>query len=183
MQVRKLSDRQSVLRAVIVVALIALAVVVRLLPHPANFAPVAAVAIFGGALLPRRWALILPLTVMVLSDVVIGFHSTIWATWGSFVMIALMSNRYLSTISPLRVVGAGVASASFFFLATNLAVWLQGTMYDMSLAGLAQCYYNALPFFRNTLLSDVLYTSLLFSVYVVVSRHVLHESKSVVANI
>lgn len=147
------------------VCLIALAVMLRLLPHPANFAPIAAVAIFGGAVLPRRIGLWVPLIAMMASDLVIGFYNIMPITWGCFLLIALASSIWLKKPTLARGSFLTVSSSVFFFVITNFAVWIWGGLYVHTWAGLSQCYTMALPFFRNTFLSDMVYTASLFTVY------------------
>lgn len=145
--------------------LITFVVTLRLLPHPANFAPVAAVSIFGGAILPRRIGLWVPLVAMMASDFVIGFYKIMPVTWGCYLLIALASSIWLKKLKLARGAFLTVGSSVFFFIVTNFAVWLWGGLYSHSWAGLSQCYTMALPFFRNTLLSDMVYTAGLFTVY------------------
>ena len=145
--------------------LILIGVGLRLLPHPANFAPVTAIAIFGGAVLPRRIAIWTPLALMMVSDAIIGFHGLIAVTWGCYALTALASSRWLRTIRATRLASITLASSLFFFVVTNFAVWLTSGMYAHSWGGLGRCFYLALPFFRNSLLSDAFYTAALFGVY------------------
>lgn len=157
--------------ALVAVLLVLFVVVSRLLPHPPNFAPVAAVAIFAGALLPRRWALSLPLAAMIVSDALIGFHDTILFTWGSFALIALLSHKFLKAKLGWRnSAAASIGASILFFVVTNFGVWLQSGMYARTLAGLVECYYMALPFFRNTLLGDMVYTLGFFGLYVLIRQ-------------
>lgn len=142
----------------------------RLLPHPANFAPVAAVSIFGGAILPRRVAIWVPLGAMMLSDAVIGFHNLIPVTWGSYALIALASSRWLRKPTILKTAALTISGSIFFFVVTNFAVWLTSGMYARTWNGLAQCFTLALPFFRNTALSDIVYTAALFGIYALATR-------------
>jgi energy-coupling factor transporter transmembrane protein EcfT len=72
---KKLIHRDNTIKLLIVLSLVVFAVIFRLLPHPANFAPIAAIAIFGGAILPKKWALSLPLVAMIASDLFLGIHS------------------------------------------------------------------------------------------------------------
>jgi len=150
---------------IVALALIVLAVMMRVVPHPANFAPVAAVAIFGGAVLPKRYTLLLPLAVMVISDSLIGWYSIMPVTWACYVLIALASSKWLRGRGFGRGVAMVIGSSLFFFVVTNFAVWAQGGLYPRTLAGLASCYYMAVPFFRNTALSDLIYSGLLFGIY------------------
>jgi hypothetical protein len=150
---------------IIALCLIIMGVSLRLLPHPANFAPVTAIAIFGGAVLPRKLALWVPLLAMIVSDAVIGFYSTMYITWGCFALIALASSLWLKKPTLIKGGIVTLCSSLFFYVATNFAVWVSSGMYPHTWSGLVNCYVMAVPFFRNTLLSDVIYTSLLFGVY------------------
>lgn len=159
-----------VIRITLVAVLMLIAIATRLMPHPANFTSVAAVALLGGSLLPRKWALSLPLLIMVVSDFIIGLHPLILFTWGSFALIALMSNRYLHRVNAGSVVLASLSASVFFYLVTNFGVWLQGQMYAMNWSGLISCYYNAIPFFRNTLAGDLVYSGVLFGAYALAAK-------------
>ena len=153
------------LQITIAITLIILGALMRLLPHPANFAPVAAIAIFGGAVLPRKLAIWIPLSVMVASDAIIGFYNIMPIIWGCYVLIALASSYYMKKPSFLKGIGITFSSSIFFFVVTNFAVWMFGGMYNHSLSGLAYCFTMALPFFRNTALSDMFYATMFFGAY------------------
>lgn len=156
---------RSTINLLIALSLILAGVSLRVLPHPPNFAPITAMAIFGGSILPRRLSLWVPLAAMMASDAIIGFHRLIPVTWGCFALIALASSQWFKKPSLGRGAFLAVSSSMFFFVATNFAVWLWSGMYAHSLSGLSQCFTLALPFFRNTLLSDLFYTGLLFGLY------------------
>ena len=145
-------------------ALIAAGALLRVVPHPANFAPVGAIALFGGAVLPRRWALAVPLAVLVLSDAVLGFYPGMIWVYGSFAVIALIGMALRRGRTLLRVAGAAVASSVIFFIITNFGEWF-GPLYPHTAAGLWADYLAAVPFFRNTLVSDLLYTLAFFGIY------------------
>jgi hypothetical protein len=147
------------------VALIVVGVTLRLLPHPANFAPVTAIAIFGGALLPRRQALIVPVLIMMISDAFIGFYTMMPVVWACYVLIALAGNFFLREFRMLRTATVTLASSLFFFIATNFAVWISSGMYAHTWTGLERCYILALPFFRNTLAGDCVYTATFFCLF------------------
>ncbi len=149
----------------VAVALVVFGVVMRLLPHPANLAPVGAIALFGGAVLPRRYGWWLPLAVMVASDVFLGFYNGIVFTWAGFLLVGLFGMTLRNQSNWLRVPFGALGSAVIFFIVSNFGVWLQGQMYPHTWAGLAQCYELALPFFRNTFFGDFIYSGLLFGVY------------------
>lgn len=143
--------------------LVLLGFVARLLPHPPNFAPIGGVAIFSGLYLPKRLAILLPLVAMLASDFLIGFYSLpiLLSVYGSFaltVAIGLFIRRHKSLPT---VIGGALAGSVAFFLITNAAVWLFGTMYPHNISGLFQSYVMALPFFKNSLLGDFFYTGVL----------------------
>ncbi len=154
----------------IALALILLAVSLRVLPHPANFAPVAAVAIFGGAILPRKLALWVPLAAMATSDAIIGFHPLIGLTWGCYALTALVSSYWLKKPSFAKGASLTLAGSTFFYLVTNFGVWATSGMYAHTWTGLVQCYWMAAPFFRNTVASDLFYTAALFGTYALAVR-------------
>lgn len=152
-------------RYAVALCLILLAVTLRLLPHAANFAPMGAVAIFAGSVLPRKTALLVPLLAVMISDIFLGFYDVMPVTWACFVLIALASSFWLKKLSLVKGFAMTLASSVFFFVVTNFAVWLMGDMYARTWSGLAQCYVMALPFFRNTAASDIVYTTVLFGAF------------------
>lgn len=159
----ELKDRQ--LQIGVALLLTVAAICSRLLPHPANFAPLMAATIFAGSVLPRRLALSVPLAAVIISDLVIGFYSIMPIVWACYLIVALASSQWLRHRTLLRGAVFTAAGSLFFFIVTNFAVWVFGGMYAHTGAGLAQCYWLALPFFRNSLLSDLFYTGALFSVW------------------
>lgn len=158
-----MKERTAVL--IIVLTLIVMAVTLRILPHPANFAPVAAIAIFGGAVLPRKLAIWVPLAAMVISDAIIGFYPMMPVTWACYALIALASSYFFRRPTVMKGAVLTLAASLFFFIVTNFAVWIVSGMYAHTWSGLMLCYEMALPFFRNTFLSDALYTTALFATY------------------
>lgn len=175
MKIKKMSSSEdSGKRILLACVLITFVIISRVfMPYPPNFAPIAAIAIFAGAVLPRKWGIGLPLAAIIISDLFIGLHSTILFTWGSFVLIALLSSKYLKKIKPATVTGASLGASVLFFIVTNFGVWLEGRLYTLNWSGLVQCYYNALPFFRNTLLGDMTFTVVIFSAYALAYKFVL----------
>lgn len=145
--------------------IILIAVVFRLVPHPANVAPIAAMALFGGVYINKRYALTVPLLAMFFSDVFLGFHSTMPFVYGSFVIIGFLGMYLKSRKRIANVFAASFVSSLLFFIITNFGVWFVGGLYPKTVAGLLQCYIYALPFFRNTLVGDLLYTAVLFGSY------------------
>ena len=147
-----------------VVVLVLLAVASRLLPHPPNFAPIAAIGLFAGAAFDRRAAWLVPFAALLLSDAVIGFYHPMSMFWNyaGFAACLLLGSAVLGRARTLpRFAGATLASSVAFFALSNFGMWASG-YYPRTGAGLVECYVAALPFFRNTLASDVLYSAALF---------------------
>lgn len=138
----------------------------RFLPHPANFAPIAAIALFSARYLPKKFAFILPLSIMFISDLFLGFYGLeMFFVYGSFIIAGIIGllnrNQKVSSFIPFT----SFSSSVIFFLVTNFGVWLTTTMYTKSLFGLISCFISAIPFFRNTLLSDLFYTTIFVGGY------------------
>ena len=149
----------------IAAALIILAISTRLLPHPPNFAAVGAVALFSGTYLNKKYALWLPLIIMVISDFIIGFHSLIFFTWGSFILMGCIGLWIRKKKNIQNVIFGTITGSLVFFFITNFAVWAFTPMYTKTVQGLLECFVMALPFFRNSLLGDVFYVGVLFGAY------------------
>src|SRR5438270_737087 len=107
-------------RILALLSAIAAAAALRLVPHPPNFTPIGAMALFSGAYLGRKGlALVAPLAAMILSDAVIGFYSGFWITYLAVALIVLLGSLTLSRVSALRVGVAAIASSALFFLVTK----------------------------------------------------------------
>ena len=149
----------------IVLALLLLGVAARLVPHPWNATPVMAIALFGGTYVSRRWAILLPLSIVAISDVWLGWHNTIPFTWGAFALTGMLAWWIRRHLSVGRVITASLAGSLLFFVLTNFGVWLIGDLYPRTPAGMWECYVAAVPFFRSTLLGDLVFTGVLFGAH------------------
>lgn len=153
---------------------VALAVAVRFMDHPFTFTPVAAALLFFGARGSRRYMWV-PAAALAVSDVLLTkFHYHYPFTWDHYVSwiwyaaILLLGTTLRENAKPLRLVGASLASSVSFFLLSNFAVWACWDMYPKNFSGLMTSYTLALPFFRNAVIGDLLFTALMFSTPVVV---------------
>ena len=145
------------------------AAVLRLVPHPPNFTPIGAMALFSGAYLGRRAiAFAAPLAAMLLSDALLGFYSGVWVTYLAVAAVVLIGSLTLARRSVLRIGLAALASSVTFFLISNFGTWMLSGMYAHTAAGLADCYVAAIPFFQNTVAGDLFYAALLFGGFGVV---------------
>ena len=149
--------------------LVVIGVFSRFIFHFENFTPVLAIALFAGAYLPKRQALIVPLSLFIIADAFIGFHSLIAFTWGSMALIAIIGMSLKGKKSWTKTAAGSLAGALTFFIITNFGVWALFDTYPKSLTGLIECYTMAIPFFRNTLISTFLYTFVLFGGYELLS--------------
>ena len=160
-------------RLTVLLSAIVAAAALRLVPHPPNFTPIGAMALFGGAYFGRRWlAFAAPLGALLLSDLVLGFYAGMWVQYLAVALVVLIAWGALRRISPLRVVGAALASSIAFFLVTNFGTWALSGMYPLTAGGLAACYVAALPFFQNTVAGDLFYSALLFGGFALLERSV-----------
>ena len=155
----------------LVFILLTLGVLSRLLVHVPNFTPVVALALFGGAYLKqRRLALLLPLGLMMISDLFLGFHQAILFTWGGVALAALVGVWLRGRRNGINLAAGSLFSALVFFVVSNFGAWL--AMYPHTADGLARCYLAAIPFFRATVASTLIYTAVLCAGYEAVARAV-----------
>ena len=148
-------------RLAVLTAMILAAALSRLIPHPPNFAPIGAMALFGGACLAdRRLALLLPLMALFLSDLVLGLHVLIPVVYGSFALTVLLGRWLRSHRTLVTTAAATLAGSVQFFIVTNFACWL--LWYPHTMEGLTACYVAAIPFFQNTVMGDAAFATALF---------------------
>jgi len=146
-------------------ALIGLCVAVRMLPHVSNFSPVAAAALFAGAMIGRRaLALMVPVAALLIGDLLIGFYdwrvmTVVYAALAMPALIGMMARGYRPWFT---AIGGAFAASLIFFITTNLAVWAFSGLYSLDGAGLIQCYIAALPFLKYTVGGDLFWSVALF---------------------
>jgi hypothetical protein len=177
------------IRFVVLTGMILAAAASRLIPHPPNFSPIGALALFGGACFPsKRTAFLVPLAAMLVSDLAIGllrgdlslgFHGLIPVVYGSFALIVCLGFWLRRRRNAMPIAGAALASSIIFFVLTNFGVWAFGSWYPKTWEGLVGCYVAAIPFFHNTLLGDAFYVSVLFGGLALAEKRwpVLRESE------
>jgi len=142
-------------KQIVIIAFMLFAVLFRLLPHLPNFTPITAIALFGGLYFSNKsMAYLVPLFIMVLSDLFLGFHTISIVVYAAFLLVSFIGTRTkkpsLFTI---------LLSSISFFIITNFGVWLIG--YPKTWTGLVECYTLAIPFFRNSLLGDFFYSGVM----------------------
>lgn len=167
-------QRQVAPGPLMLAALILIAALSRVLPHPPNFSPVEAVALFGGAYFAsRHWALVVPLVAMLLSDLVLArINGGLYASWfgnGGIALVYLcialgvaLGYGLRGKVTGARVLGYSLLGSALFFVVTNFGAWLFEPMYPKTLAGLVAAYVAGIPFFQWTVLGTLSYSAVLF---------------------
>ena len=133
----------------------------RFIPHPPNFTSLLALSfyipmVFGFKFIP---AVVLSL---IFTDLILGFHSTILFTWGSVILIGLLS-KFFNVSILVRIFGA-LLGAVIFFVLTNFGVWLNG-FYGYTIDGLINCYILAIPFFSYSIISTLFFSAIIETFY------------------
>lgn len=143
--------------------LIIIATLSRLLPHAPNFSPINSIAVFAGAqFVSPLVAVAITLSSVFLSDIFLGFHDLMFVVYGALLVPVFIGTRLSRSAQPLQGVLATLGSGVVFFLVTNFAVWLHGSLYPRTPQGLLECFSLAVPFYKNTFLSDLFYSLTLF---------------------
>jgi len=151
--------------------LVLLACISRLIPHPPNFTPISAIAIFSGAMIAdKKLAFLIPFTIVFFTDLIIGMHNYIWAVYLSFAINTFLGILISKNLKFLSIFIVGVFGSLQFYIITNFAVWLNSGIYNYSLEGLLECYTLAIPFYQNSILGDIFYITMLFLIYITIKN-------------
>lgn len=175
----------------IAILFILIEILSRLAPHLPNFTPVTAAAIFGGFYLNRKFALIVPLIVLAISDYLLlyispynspminfskihpiadMFYSTTLFVWGSFMISGLIGLSLKKIGRRFYILGGTIIASLQFFLITNFGVWATTDFYPHNFSGLMKSYIMGIPFYKNTLIGDLFYVALFFGAYELIVR-------------
>jgi len=173
-----LDKNSKILEFSVILIIVLTGVSLRFLFHPPNFTPIFAIALFGGVYFSKKIALILPILIMLIGDIFIGYYEVglMIFVYGSFLLCVLLGFWLKKRKTWQIILGGSLLSALLFFFFTNFAVWVFTPWYTKTISGLIQCYLMALPFFRNTLLGNLFYVTAFFGAYEMV--RVLIEKKS-----
>lgn len=165
-------NNKITIRFGVLAGMILLAALSRLIPHPPNFTPIAAMALFGGAyFINKKWSFGIPLLAMLISDIGLAFTMGYEfftfmriVIYSGFILITMIGFLLRSKVKVLNVVLASLGGSVLFFIITNFAVWasVSHNLYPNNLAGLIECYIAGIPFFKNTLISALVYSGVLF---------------------
>ena len=144
----------------------------RLLPHPPNVSPVAAMALFGGAYFSdNRVAFLVPFLALLLSDFLLGLHDTMVYVYAGFALTVVIGFWLRQNMNFGRISIAVIGSSVLFFIISNFGAWFTSGLYPMTLDGLMQAYVAAIPFFQNSLLGNIVFTALLFGDFTALQRN------------
>ncbi len=163
-----ISKKGKILGIIIAITFVLIGVGLRLLPHPPNFAPIAAIALFGGVYLSRKTAFVLPMAAIVISDMFLGGYYEIGlmiSVYGCFLLMVALGIYLKKHKKWYTIGGSAILSGIIFFVVTNFAVWVFTPWYAKTLSGIVQCYIMAIPFFKNTLLGNLFYVTAFFGAY------------------
>ena len=174
-----MKDNKISLRFGLISAMILLAAMSRLIPHPANFAPIGGMALFGAAYFGKRyWAFVIPIVSMWLSDLVLNnvvygayfdhfvwFYSGSLFTYTAFALIVVLGIFTLKKVKPGKLIISAIGASAIFFVVSNFGVWISSGIYPHTTAGVQACYVAGLPFLKNTFSGDLVYTVILFGLF------------------
>jgi hypothetical protein len=154
-------------KQIILISFIAIAILFRLVPHVPNVTPITAAALFSGVYFTnKKYAFIIPLLIMFLSDLFLGFSGITLFVYAAFALVS-----YIGVSSKKMSIKTVLLSSISFFIITNFGVWLLA--YPKSITGLLECYTLAIPFFRNSLIGDFVFSGILYFGYEFVSSKYL----------
>ena len=152
---------------IVIILFVVVAIIFRLVPHIPNVTPITAAALFSGVYFTnKKYAFIFPVLAMFLSDLFLGFSGITLFVYAAFILVS-----YIGLTSKKISIKTILLSSISFFIITNFGVWLLG--YPKSFAGFVECYTLAIPFFRNSLIGDFVYSGILFFGFQFVSSRYL----------
>lgn len=164
-------------------ALTCIGIISRFAPHLPNMTPIGATALFSSAKFGMKKGMIILLLTMLITDIMLGLHRVMWATYGSLLITLFIGRWVQKKYSLSRFMTGTLISSILFFIITNFAVWfIPNGMYTKNLTGLIHCYVMALPFFRNSLLADFFYGVVFYYGYEVVQYWNRQRHKTLVMN-
>lgn len=153
---------------VMAVILVSFTLVTRWAPNTLNFSPVLAIALFAGSYYRGAWRFVVPLLAMFVSDIYLEFYPGMTVNYLAFALVVALGT--LVKPQALHVFAGALAASVLFFVVSNFGVWMSAELYQPTWAGLLECYTQAIPFFRNTLVSTVCYSVLFFTIQALCQR-------------
>jgi len=152
--------------------------ILRLIPQPQNFAPIGAMALFGGAYFGKRWqAFLVPLAALLISDIVVNFafyqhfvlfHEMALWVYGAFALNVILGSSLIKKVKVSSILTANIAASILFFAITNFGVWATPNImniYPHNAAGLTACYIAGIPYLWTTVAGNLFYSAILFGIF------------------
>jgi len=146
--------------------------------HPPNFTPILSIALFSGLLFNNKYGFLIPLSIMIFSDFFIGNYSMAMWVYPSLLLVTFSGSFFVTKFNYINIVKYSVFSSLIFFFITNFGSWYANPLYPQSLQGLFSSYVAGIPFYKNTLLSTLMYSSFLYLVYEFVLKPNRHKIQS-----
>jgi len=153
-------------RFITLISIVAAAALYRVLPHPVNFTPVGAIALFAGAKFADKYlALAVTLCAMFVADLFLGFYNSMAFVYAGIAAMVAIGFWLRNNNSLSKTIIATLAGSAAFYLLSNLGVWMMTDMYPHTAAGLVTNYLAAIPFLQNSLISNLLFVGLFFGAF------------------
>ena len=146
---------------IVFISCVGLVLLFRIIPHPPNFTPVIVLSLYLPFIF-GIWSIPFCILGFAITDYFIGFHSLMFWTWGALAFTGYTS-KFCNKIYS-RIVLSFIGAITFFVI-SNFGVWISGTLYEISVQGLLNCYIMAIPFFTNTLLSTIFF-AVIFELFI-----------------
>ena len=151
--------------------IVLVATLTRIAPHPPNFTPILSIALFSGLCFKNKFSFLVPLLIMIFSDFFIGnFDMAVWV-YPCLLIIFYLGKYFKTSFNFKNVIISSFIASILFFLISNFGVWIVG--YPKNISGFVNCYFMAIPFYKNTLLSTMMYSSCLYFMYEILLRKYL----------
>ncbi|RPG60825.1 MAG: hypothetical protein CBD51_000150 [Flavobacteriales bacterium TMED191] len=162
----------------LIIFFILLGVLTRIIPHPPNMTAIGAIALFSGTFLyDKRLAFILPTTILLISDFLLGYQPVL-SVYLSFIIIVSLGFILSKKQTFFRVINMSLIASILFFIITNFAVFLTSSFYPKTIIGLLECFTLAIPFFLNTLTGNIVYSLIMFYSFKFVQKNIILQPNS-----
>ena len=157
----------------LIIIFILLGVFTRIIPHPPNFTAIGAIALFSGAFIKEKHlAFLIPIIIMLMSDLLLGYKLML-SVYISFIAIVGLGWFLQKKQTMKQIIHISLLASIIFFIITNFSVFLTSSMYPKNIIGLIECYTLAIPFFLNTLLSNIIYSIIMFYSFNIVKHRLI----------
>tara|TARA_B100000945_G_C20220224_1_gene520271 strand:+ start:189 stop:701 length:513 start_codon:yes stop_codon:yes gene_type:complete len=152
-------EKRNINNLLIPISLLLIMSFSRLIPHPPNFTPIIAVGILGGYFFKNlNWSLGIVFLSIFLTDLLLGFYPSMLMIYLSLAIIILSFHKLNNLMNFKNLFLYGLSGSVIFFIVSNFGVWMFDGLYEKNLEGLIKCYIMAIPFFKNTLFSTIIFS-------------------------